>query len=89
MSLADWLIVAPAIPAAPIAITWWLPWERWIPWSKLPKAFLGPYTLYLWFVFYHFDDNFSHNWWKYIWLAITGIILSVKAVFEKYKDTNH
>ncbi len=49
MSAIDWLILAPAIPAIPIFVTWWLPWER-IPWAKLPKAVVGPYALYLFFV---------------------------------------
>ena len=82
----DWLILAPAIPVAPIAITWWLPWERWIPWGRLPKAFLGPYALYLFFVAYHFDDDFRH-WWYYIWLAIAGVIVSIMAVIERIEGT--
>jgi hypothetical protein len=90
MSTLDWLIAVPAIPVAPMVITWWLPWERWIPWGKLPKAFLGPYALYLFFVVYHFDDDFPRNWWKYIWVAITGLILSIYSVFEKFKnDASH
>jgi hypothetical protein len=50
MSALDWLILAPAIPVIPVFVMWWLPWEKWIPWAKLPKAIVGPYALYLFFV---------------------------------------
>ncbi len=82
MSAIDWLILAPAIPAIPIFFTWWLPWERWIPWAKLPKAVVGPYALYLFFVAFHFDDNHRYWWFYYGWLAVAGIVVSVMAVAE-------
>ena len=87
MSAIDWLILAPAIPAMPIFATWMLPWERWIPWAKLPKAVLGPYMLYLFFVALHFDDNHRYWWLYYGWLAITGLVVSIMAVVEKVKQT--
>jgi hypothetical protein len=37
----DVLIVIPLIPRAPVVITWWLPWESWIP-KKIPQYVLGP-----------------------------------------------
>ncbi len=83
MSAIDWLILAPAIPAIPIFATWMLPWERWIPWAKLPKAILGPYVLYLFFVAFHFDDSHRYWWLHYGWLAIAGVVVSVMAVIEK------
>jgi hypothetical protein len=54
VSTLDVLIAAPCVPLLPILITWWLPWERWIPWGKLPKIALGPYLLYASFVAWHF-----------------------------------
>jgi len=83
MSTIDWLILAPAIPAIPIFVAWWLPWERWIPWPRLPKAIIGPYALYLFFVAFHFDDNHRYWWLYYGWLAIAGVVVSVMAVVEK------
>jgi hypothetical protein len=83
MSNIDWLILAPAIPAIPVFATWYLPWERWIPWGKLPKAVAGPYALYLFFVAFHFDDNHRYWWLYYGWLAIAGVVVSVMAVVEK------
>ena len=85
MSATDWLILAPAIPAIPIFVTWWLPWEMWIPWAKLPKAVVGPYALYLFFVAFHFDDNHRYWWLYYGWLAIAGVVVSIWAVTEKVK----
>lgn len=73
MSAVDVLILAPLIPLAPILITWWLPWERWIPWAKLPKAVLGPYVLYLSFAAWHFD----FPKWLVVLTLVVGGILSV------------
>jgi hypothetical protein len=83
MSTIDCLILAPAIPAIPVFVTWYLPWERWIPWKKLPKAVVGPYALYLFFVAFHFDDNRRYWWLYYGWLAIAGVVVSIMAVVEK------
>ena len=85
MSAIDWLILAPAVPAIPMFITWWLPWERWIPWAKLPKSIVGPYALYLFFVAFHFDDSHRLWWLYYGWLGIAGVVVSVMAVVEKVK----
>ena len=82
MSTIDWLILSPAIPAIPVFVTWYLPWERWIPWKKLPKAVIGPYALYLFFVAFHFDDNHRYWWLYYGWLAIAGVVVSVMAIVE-------
>ncbi len=83
MSALDWLILAPAVPVIPILATWWLPWERWIPWARLPKAVTGPYALYLFFVAFHFDNGHRHWWFYYGWLAIVGAVVSIMAVVEK------
>ena len=83
MSTIDWLILAPAVPAVPVFVTWYLPWERWIPWRKLPKGVVGPYALYLFFVAFHFDDNHRYWWLYYGWLAIAGVVVSVMAVVER------
>ncbi len=85
MSTTDWLILAPAIPVIPLFITWWLPWERWIPWAKLPKSVVGSYALYLFFVAYHFDSDHRYWWLYYGWLAVVGIVVTVMAVVEKVK----
>lgn len=50
----DVLIALPLLPLAPIVATWWLPWERWIPWGRVPKALAGPYLLYVSFALQHF-----------------------------------
>jgi hypothetical protein len=83
MSTIDWLILAPAIPAIPILVTWYLPWERL--WAKLPKAIIGPYALYLFFVAFHFDNDHRYWWLYYGWLAVAGVVVSIMAVVEKVK----
>ena len=85
MTALDWLILAPAIPALPIFATWWLPWEKWIPWAKLPKAVVGPYALYLFFVAFHFDKSHRYWWLFYGWSAVVGLVVSALAVVEKVK----
>jgi len=81
MSTLDVLILIPLIPVAPIVITWWLPWERWIPWHDLPKAVLGPYVLYAAFAAW----RFKLPWWLVAILVSAGTVLSVVAAIEKAK----
>src|SRR6266404_3142749 len=73
MTTSTWdvLIMIPLIPLAPIVITWWLPWERWIPWGKLPKAVLGPYLLYASFGSWHF---------KFGWFVVATSFLAGAAI---------
>jgi hypothetical protein len=56
-----------------------------MPWAKLPKAAVGPYALYLFFVAFHFDDNHRYWWLYYGGLAIAGVIVSVMAFVEFVK----
>jgi hypothetical protein len=78
MTTVDVLIAIPVIPLVPIFITWWLPWERWIPWGKLPKLVLGPYVLYVGFAAWHFHFN---NWFVLIVIA-AGVTLTVIGAVE-------
>ena len=80
MSTLDVLILIPLIPAAPIVITWWLPWGRWLL-DELPKYLLGLYLLYAAFAAWHF------KWesWLVILLALSGTVLSVIGVHERAK----
>jgi hypothetical protein len=34
-------------------LVWWLPWEQWIPWGKLPQIPLGLYFLYVTYAAFH------------------------------------
>lgn len=77
MSTLDVVIAIPLIPLAPILITWWLPWERWIPWGKLPKSVLGPYCLYAAFAAWHFKV-----WWALFVASLVGLFLCLAAVVE-------
>jgi hypothetical protein len=72
MTVVDGLILIPLIPAAPIIITWWLPWERWL-WDKVPKKILGPYLCYATFTAWHFNLH----WWAVLSLAIWALIVMV------------
>jgi hypothetical protein len=83
MSTLDVLILVPAIPALLFCITWALPWERWIPWKKIPKLLLGPYALYLSFVAWHFWE--LDHWWVFVLLLIVGVVLCVLGIVEKVK----
>jgi len=56
-----------------MVITWWLPWERWIPWGKLPKIVLGPYVLYAGFAAWHFHAS---DWFVLI-AIVAGVILTI------------
>jgi hypothetical protein len=82
MSTLDVLIVAPGIPLAPVVLTWWLPWERWIPWGKLPKGVLGPYALYVSFAAWHF----RFYWWFVLATFLVGASLSIVAILEQIME---
>lgn len=78
MTTLDVLIAIPVIPLVPMFITWWLPWERWIPWGKLPKLVLGPYVLYAGFAAWHFHAS---DWFVLV-LVVVGVILTIVGAVE-------
>jgi len=55
-----------------------LPWERWIPWAKLPKLVLGPYVLYAGFAAWHF--HFSD--WFVLQVIVAGATLTIVGAVE-------
>ena len=79
MTVVDWLILVPVIPAIPIIITWWLPWEGWL-WKKVPKKILAIYLCYMTFVAWHFELQ----WWAVLGLGIWALIV----VLETFKEEN-
>ena len=72
MSILEIVILISLAPALLIITAWYLPWERWIPWCKLPLPLLGPYILYgafaAWF--------FQLRWWFVLLIAAIGSILT-------------
>lgn len=68
---ADIAVLIPLVPLSPFAVTWWLPWEKWIPWGKLPKQILGPYLLYVAFAGWYF----KMDWWFVGLLLICGAVI--------------
>jgi hypothetical protein len=52
----------------------------------VPKVVLGSYALYLFFVAVHFDDNHRLWWLYYGWLVIVGVVVSIMAVVENFKE---
>ena len=79
----DVLIAIPVIPLASVFITWWLPWESWIPWGKLPKLLLGPYVLYAGFAAWHF-----HSSGRFVLLVlVAGTTLTIIGAIEKAPAT--
>ena len=72
----DIAILLPLIPLLPFVLTWWLPWERWIPWGKLPKTVLGPYWLYCALAAWHFHMP----WWVVLITVILGVLVCAAAV---------
>ena len=73
------LIIIPVIPLFPIAATWWLPWERWIPWGKFPKMLLGPYLIYCSFAAWHFRLGLFVR----LVPLLVGLAISFFAILEK------
>jgi hypothetical protein len=75
--VVDILIMAPIIPALPLLITWWLPWEKWLS-GKIPLGIVGPYILYASFAAWHF----KLHWWTVAGLAFWGMVISGIALAE-------
>lgn len=75
MTVVDWLILVPLIPAAPNVIAWWLPWERWI-WNKVPKKILGPYLCYATFAAWYF----KLHWWAVLGCAVWALIVLIETL---------
>lgn len=80
-STIDVLILIPLLPAAPLVILWWLPWDRLIPWDELPKSLLGPYFLYGAFAAWHFKWPF----WLEAILVVVGAVLSIVTLMDRLK----
>jgi len=80
LSAVDILILVPLVPALPLVVVWYLPWEKWV-WERLPKQlrlFAGPYVLYASFVLWHFGCA----WWAVLIGVAAGIGWSVWAVSQ-------
>lgn len=85
MTTLDVVVLLPVIPALLILFTWWLlPWDRWIPLEKIPKAFLGPYIMYAAFA----AAYFKFGSWVTVAVAVLGAALSIWAVVEKPKQVS-
>jgi hypothetical protein len=72
----DVLIFTPLIPA----MTWFLPWERWVP-EIIPKKIVGPYLLYCAFAIWHFKQS----WWIVLLFGLMGTTVSAAAIFDLRK----
>ena len=80
-SVADVLVAIPVLPLIPVLVTWWLPWETWIP-KKIPKFVLGPYFLYAAIAAWYFNLGF----WPVFAAIVFGLGLSVVAIVEKLSN---
>jgi hypothetical protein len=71
MSALQIAILVPVLPVLPLVITWWLPWERWRFWQKIPNYVAGPYLLYCAFAEWYFHLH----WWVVLITAVWGALL--------------
>ncbi len=76
MTIVDWLVLAPLIPFMPIIVTWWLPWEQWLPIGKYPHV-VGPVFLYGAFAAWYF----AAGWWAISILAVVGVVVCAFVVW--------
>jgi hypothetical protein len=78
MSNVDVLLLIPLIPALPVVVTWWLPWEVWLP-KRVPKLLLGLYLLYAAFAALHF----KLPWWCVLASAGYGTVALISSIHGK------
>ena len=83
MKTLDVLVFIPLIPALPVIVTWYLPWETWIP-KKLPKIVIGPYLLYCAFGAWYFKMPL----WFVAVVLLYGTVVCVLAIFEPKENTS-
>jgi len=83
MTFIDFLVVAPVLPFLPIIITWWLPWENWIPWAKVLHI-IGPVLMYGAFVAWYFGGDTQ----DVFVIALAGAGLSFYGVVMLLKNPN-
>jgi len=76
LTATDALVLVPLLPLAPLVLTWWLPWDRWIKFEDVPTRITGPYLLYCAFAAWYFRLPF----WVIAVLLVSGIAFSVVAV---------
>ena len=79
----DVLVFIPLIPALPMVVTWYLPWERWVQ-RRVSKRIIGPYLLYCAFAAWYF----KMPRWFVVGVSLWGIAVCVIAVFEKKDQPN-
>ena len=77
-SAIDVLIAIPVLPLLPVIVTWFLPWEDWLP-KRIPKFVLGPYLFYAAFAAWHFNFGF----WTVFLTVVIGVGVLFAAVVEK------
>jgi hypothetical protein len=81
VSALDVLIWISLAPLLPIVVTWWLPWEKWLP-ERIPKYILGPYLIYAAFMAWHFKCD----WFVVVVVAALGLLCVFGAVFGAVVD---
>jgi hypothetical protein len=80
-SILDVLIWISLAPLVPVVVTWWLPWEDWLP-KKIPKYLLGPYLFYIALMAWHF----AFSWIVIVGAAIFGLVVTFQAIVDKYAE---
>lgn len=81
MSTVDVLILVPLVPIAPLLVTWWLPWERFL-FENVPQKISGPYLLYASFAAWHFKLEL----WAVILIGAVGGGCCVAALVKEYTN---
>jgi hypothetical protein len=82
-STLDVLVFLPLVPAVPVLLTSFLPWEQWL-WNQIPKRILGPYLLYATFA----AAYFKLDWWFVAILAVAGVVVCIFGWFEFDTDSD-
>ena len=75
--IVETLIVITLIPVFPVVVTWYLPWEKWVP-KWIPKKVIGPYLVYCAFGAWYF----ALPTWSVVIVAVFGIGVTVSAFSE-------
>lgn len=80
-SVLNILIVIPLVPLIPVVVTWYLPWESWIP-KRFSKWIIGPYLLYVSIALWHFKvSGFAE-----LFCFLVGTWTLIRALEQKFNN---
>jgi len=82
MTWVDYLFLAPLVPVIASGALWFIPWEKYVPWRKIPLILIGAYLILAALSVRHFGFSI----WFQGTFALVGVILSAVWIFRRLRE---